>query len=128
MENRDEIERLLDLAYAARQKEDAASISELFTDDARFIVSGAPQPAIGRAQRHAALAEMFSTFALTNFRQHCRVIDPPRAVVHWHGRFQAKKTGKASDVDILDLFEFADGRISSLSTFFDTAHAVQLLS
>ena len=51
---------------------------------------------------------------------HCRIIDPPRAVVHWRGTFRAGN-GKQADTDILDLIEVRDGQIASLTTFFDTA-------
>ena len=50
---------------------------------------------------------------------------PFRAVVHWRGTFRAKN-GQVGDTDILDLIEIRDGRISSLTSFFDTAYAAAL--
>jgi ketosteroid isomerase-like protein len=45
--------------------------------------------------------------------------------VHWRGTFRAK-SGQVGDTDILDLIEVRDGRIASLTTFFDTAYAATL--
>jgi ketosteroid isomerase-like protein len=53
------------------------------------------------------------------------VIDPPRAVVHWRGTFRARN-GREADTDILDLIEVRDGRITRLTSFFDTAYATNL--
>jgi len=55
------------------------------------------------------------------------IIDPPHAAVHWRGRFR-NKGGQEAETDILDLIEVKDGRISSLTTFFDTALAAAMLA
>ena len=68
---------------------------------------------------------MFDAFAVIEFREHCRIIDPPRAVVHWRGKFRAQN-GKVGDTDVLDLIEVRDGKIASLTSFFDTAYAAAL--
>jgi ketosteroid isomerase-like protein len=72
-----------------------------------------------------ALKAQFEAFALLDMKVHCRIIDPPRAVVHWQGKFRAQN-GRVGDTDILDLIEVRDGRIASLTTFFDTAYAMAL--
>jgi ketosteroid isomerase-like protein len=71
------------------------------------------------------MTQMFEAFALLEFQQHCRIIDPPRAVVHWRGKFRAPN-GRVGDTDIVDLIEVRDGRIASLTTFYDTAYAMSL--
>ena len=69
---------------------------------------------------------MFEAFELLEIRAvHCRIIDPPRAVVHWRGTFRAQN-GQVGETDILDLIEVRDGQIASLTTFFDTAYAAAL--
>ncbi|MEA2876515.1 MAG: hypothetical protein QOF14_1711 [Hyphomicrobiales bacterium] len=68
---------------------------------------------------------MFAAFEVIAFEQHCRIIDPPRAVVHWRGKFRAQN-GQVGETDILDLIEVRDGRIASLTSFFDTAYAAAL--
>jgi ketosteroid isomerase-like protein len=68
---------------------------------------------------------VFEAFELLNFDQHCRIIDPPRAVVYWRGTFRAKN-GQVGETDILDLIEVRGGKIAALTTFFDTAYAAAL--
>jgi ketosteroid isomerase-like protein len=46
-------------------------------------------------------------------------------VVHWRGTFRARN-GREGETDILDLIEVRDGRIASLTTFFDTSYAANL--
>jgi hypothetical protein len=72
-----------------------------------------------------SLKAVFEAFELVKMDVHCRVIDPPRAVVHWRGMFRAKN-GQLGETDVLDLIEVRDGRIASLTTFFDTAYAAAL--
>src|SRR5437588_6940261 len=112
MDTRASIETVLDKAYAARQSNDAQGAA-----DAKFGANGKPQ-AERRAERLEALKGMFADFAVIGFQEHCRVIDPPRAVVHWRGKFRARN-GREGETDILDLIEVHGGRIVSLTTFFD---------
>jgi ketosteroid isomerase-like protein len=125
MDTRGEIERILDEAYAARRKQDLAATTACFTEDGCFRANGGP-PTKSRAEQEGALKGLFEAFELLDFTEHCRIIDPPRAVVHWHGTFRAKN-GQMGETDILDLFEMRDGKIASLTTFFDTAYAAALM-
>ncbi len=45
--------------------------------------------------------------------------------MHWRGKFRAKN-GQVGDTYVLDLIEVRDGKIASLTTFFDTAYAAAL--
>jgi uncharacterized protein (TIGR02246 family) len=125
MDTRASIEAILDKAYAARQRQDAAAAAACFTDDGCFIANGMPTTTKNRTEQVDAMKAMFDAFEVVGFRQHCRIIDPPRAVVHWRGTFRARN-GQVGESDILDLFEIRDGRIASLTTFFDTAYAAAL--
>ena len=89
------------------------------------MANGVPDSTKNRSEQVVALKRLFEEFALVEFTQHCRVIDPPRAVVHWRGKFRAKN-GRVGDTDIIDLIEVRDGHIASLTTFFDTAYAMNL--
>jgi ketosteroid isomerase-like protein len=124
MDSRASIEALLDEAYAARLKQDATAAADCFTDDGCFRVNGGP-PTTCRAEQRNALQGVFEAFELLNFDQHCRIIDPPRAVVYWRGTFRAKN-GQVGETDILDLIEVRGGKIAALTTFFDTAYAAAL--
>ena len=124
MDTRATIESILDKAYAARRGHDASAAAALFSEDGKFGANGAPT-ARNQAERVDALKGMFTAFEVVEFQQHCRIIDPPRAVVHWRGKFRAQN-GRVGETDILDLIEVRDGRISSLTSFFDTAYAAAL--
>ena len=124
MDTRAAIESILDKADAARLREDADGAAACFTEDGCFRANGGPATA-NRTEQIMALKTQFEAFALLDMKVHCRIIDPPRAVVHWHGKFRAQN-GQVGETDILDLIEVRDGQIASLTTFFDTAYAMAL--
>jgi ketosteroid isomerase-like protein len=124
MDTRASIESILDKAYVARQRDDVDGAAACFTDDGCFRANGGPATT-NRAEQTMALKAQFEAFALLDMKVHCRIVDPPRAVVHWRGRFRARN-GQVGETDILDLIEVRDGRICSLTTFFDTAYAAAL--
>ena len=151
MDTRASIEAVLDRAYEARRRNDAEASAACFCDNGCFMANGVPDSTKNRSEQVVALKRLFEEFALVEFTQHCRVIDPPRAVVHWRGKFRAKNgrvgdtdiidppravvhwrgtfrttNGQVGDTDVLDLFEVRDGRIAALTTFFDTAYAAAL--
>ena len=125
MDTRASIEAVLDRAYEARRRNDAEASAACFCDNGCFMANGVPDSTKNRSEQVVALKRLFEEFALVEFTQHCRVIDPPRAVVHWRGKFRAKN-GRVGDTDIIDLIEVRDGHIASLTTFFDTAYALNL--
>jgi uncharacterized protein (TIGR02246 family) len=124
MDTRATIDIILDRAYAARRSHDADAAAALFAPDGHFAANGAP-PARGRAEQVSAMRAIFDAFAVVDFREHCRLIDPPRAVVHWSATFRARN-GRLGQADVLDLIEVRGGKISALTTFFDTAYAANL--
>jgi ketosteroid isomerase-like protein len=126
MDTRATIEGILDKTYAARQRQDLDAVLACFHDAGQFRMNGGAVATTSRAEQHAALGGLFGALTMTDFHQYCRVIDPPRAVVHWRGKFRSNKTGEAADADILDIIEIKDGCITSLTTFFDTALAARL--
>jgi uncharacterized protein (TIGR02246 family) len=124
MDTRATIASILDRAYTARRTNDAAAAATVFAPDGQFGANGAP-PATRLAERTNAIASMFENFRVVAYTEHCRIIDPPRAVVHWRGRFRLKN-GREGETDVLDLIEIRDGKIAALTTFFDTAYASAL--
>ena len=128
MDTRAAIDAILDKAYAARWAHDVNAAEALFAADGCFMANGGPGgPAAGPVERANAMQGLFEALELIEFKQHCRVIDAPHAVVHWRGTFRAK-SGKVGEADILDLIEIRDGKIVSLTTFFDTAYAAHLMA
>lgn len=125
MDTRATIEAVLDKLYDARRRNDVSAAAECFREDGRFMPNGAPAPTTNRAEQLSGLKGLFDAFACTKLNVHCRIIDAPRAAVHWRGTFRAAN-GKVGETDILDVIEFRDGRVASLTTFFDTAYAAAL--
>ena len=125
MDTRAAIEAILDEAYDARRRNDPGAAAAAFCEDGCFTANGVPARTTNRAEQVAALDQLFAAFSVIEFQEHCRVIDPPRAVVHWRGKFRAQN-GRVGDTDVIDLIEVREGRIASLTTFFDTAYAMNL--
>jgi ketosteroid isomerase-like protein len=125
MDTRASIEAILDKAYDARRRSDAEASAACFCEDGCFMANGMPAGTKNRSEQVMALKQMFEEFVLLEFQQYCRLIDPPRAVVHWRGKFRAKNS-RVGDTDVIDLIEVRDGRIASLTTFYDTAYAMNL--
>ena len=126
MDTRASIETMLDQLYAARRANDANAAGALFAADGRFAANLDGMPTLtAHVERVSALNTLFTAFKVVDFHEHCRVIDPPRAVVHWRGRFRALN-GREGDANVLDLFEFRDGKLASATTFYDTAYAARL--
>ena len=125
MATRQEIESLLEKAYAARKKGDVKEILPLFTESGRFKAVGA-EAARGHAEQGPALEGLIKAFELLDYKIHCMVIEGTKAAVHWRGTFRSSATGKIAETDLLDLIEVKDGRIASFDNFFDTALAAKL--
>jgi ketosteroid isomerase-like protein len=127
MDTRASIEAILDKAYDARRRNDAEGAAAAFCEDGCFMANGMPAGTRNRAEQVDAMKQMFAAFTVLDLQERCRIIDPPRAVVHWRGKFRAQN-GQVGDTDILDLIEVRDGRIASLTTFYDTAYAMNLVA
>lgn len=126
MDTRASIEGVLDKLYRARRANDADTAGALFATDGRFAANIDGMPTLSaHVERVSAMKTLFTGFKVVAFQEHCRVIDPPRAVVHWRGRFRALN-GREGEANILDLFEFQDGKVASATTFYDTAFAERL--
>jgi ketosteroid isomerase-like protein len=126
MPTREEVQRLLETAYAARKQGDLKQLLPLFTDTGRYKTVGM-DAANGRAEQSAALDGLIKAFELLDYKIHCMVIEGSKAAVHWHGKFRSSTTGKVAETDLLDLVEIKDGRIASFDNFFDTALAAKLM-
>lgn len=125
LETRAAIDDIINKLYAARRANDAEAAAECFRDDGRFMSNGGAAPTTSRAEQLAALKGLFDAFQCVDIEHRCRLIDPPRAAVHWRGTFRTTN-GKVGAADILDIMEFKDGRVASLTTFYDTAFAAAL--
>ena len=128
MDSRQDIERILDQAYAARQKQDIDAVVECFhprrlLQDER-VGERRPSDRVGQRAAWKACSRPSSCWT-------------SKAIAASSIRRRRSCTGAASsgpgrpaqvaDTDVLDLIEVRDGRIASLTSFFDTALAARIL-
>jgi ketosteroid isomerase-like protein len=133
MTSRDDIERLLREAYAARQRGDLDAIGRIFAPHARFQMAGSKTSPVavvaeGADQYRPLIAGMIKTFELLDYTVLNMLVEGPKAVVHWRARLRSSISGEVVETDLCDLIETENGRISSFLEFCDTALAARLMT
>ena len=133
---RDEMERVVRGAYAARRAEDVEAALGFFTEDATYRISvnerlGEYGRTIrGHDELRAFFGQLFGTWDWRAFKPEQIVADesatPARAAVYSSGRMRHAPSGQEFDFETLDLLTFADGRIASFVEFFDTDMLAQV--
>jgi ketosteroid isomerase-like protein len=113
--------------YADRMRSGAAAIEIHFADDAELRIIGDPVT-IPFARRHAGREEVAALinkidmeFAIEDFGIVDMLVDGDRAAVRWIASSRHRGTGAWITVEALDHVVLRDGRISSITEYFDTA-------
>jgi ketosteroid isomerase-like protein len=127
MTDRAVIEDLIKHAYETRDSGNVDAIVALFLPDGHFVLAGSPAAtavagtARGHEELRGALAGLVAGFEFV--RRDCLsvVIDGDQAAVHSRVTLRFIPNNKTVTTDLLDLFKFADGKISELVEFADTA-------
>ena len=132
MSGRDDIERLLREAYAARQRGDLDAIGRLFAPHARFQMAGSKSSPIavvaeGVDQYRPLIAGMIKTFELLDYTIVNMLIEGSSAAVQWRARLRSSITGEVVETDLCDLIKTEGGQINSFLEFCDTALAARLM-
>ena len=132
MTSRQDIERTLREAYAARQRGDLDTIASIFAPNAHFQMAGSNASPIavrveGADQYRPLLAGMIKTFELLDYTIVRMLIDGDAAAVQWHAKIRSSITGQTVETDLFDLIEMEDGQIASFLEFCDTALAARLM-
>jgi ketosteroid isomerase-like protein len=132
MTSREDIERTLRDAYAARQRGDLDALGQIFAPHARFQMAGSSaSPVAARAegaeQYRPLLAGMIKTFEILDHKIVAMLIDGSKAAVQWHAKMRSSVTGQTVETDLFDLIEIEDGRIKSFYEFCDTALAARMM-
>ena len=132
MSTREDIERTLREAYAARQRGDLDALARVFTPHARFQMAGSQASPIaalaeGTEQYRTLLAAMIKTFEMLDHKIVTMLIDGSKVAVQWRARIRSTVTGETVDTDALDLIEMEGDRIKSLLEFCDTALAARMM-
>jgi ketosteroid isomerase-like protein len=129
---REDMERTLRDAYAARQRGDLDALGRLFAPHARFQMAGSSASPIatlveGAEQYRPLLAGMIKTFEVLDHRIVSMLIDGSKAAVQWRAKMRSAVTGETVDTDLFDLIEMEGGRITSFLEFCDTALAARMM-
>jgi ketosteroid isomerase-like protein len=132
MTTREDIERTLREAYAARQRGDLDALARVFTPHARFQMAGSQTSPIaalaeGTEQYRSLLAGMIKAFEMHDHEIVTMLIDGSKVAVQWRARIRSTITGETVDTDALDLIEMEGDRIKSLLEFCDTALAARMM-
>lgn len=118
-------------AYAARVRGDIDGVMRAFAAGANFQINAAPSLAHMTEDADAlrkAMSQLIATFTFSDLEILDSIVEGPKAAVRLSFTVQAKPTGKTVKTEVLDLFEFKDGKIVAMTQFCDTAVAAQLLA
>jgi ketosteroid isomerase-like protein len=132
MTSRDDIERTLRDAYAARQRGDLDALGRIFAPHARFQMAGSnASPIAVRVDCADAyrplLAGMIKTFEVVDHQIVSMLMDGSKAAVQWRAKMRSTVTGETVETDLCDVIEMEDGRIRSFFEFCDTALAARMM-
>ena len=134
MADRDEIERIIRNAYAARVGKDIDNTMKFFAPDASFQSAGsaAASPAAARASGAADLRATFSAliaaFDILELALLTSVIEGDKAAMHWRVKVKHNPTGEVHDTELFDLWTIEGGRATSFVQFTDTALVAKLMA
>ncbi|HYN84082.1 MAG TPA: nuclear transport factor 2 family protein [Pyrinomonadaceae bacterium] len=119
--------RLVRAAYAAFQRGDVKGVLANFSEDAEWDTPGdaAAIPHAGRARGHAGIEKFFATLAdtenITHFEPGEFIAQNDKVVVVGNYKGTVKATGRAYDIDWLQVFTARDGKLTSFREYLDTA-------
>jgi ketosteroid isomerase-like protein len=109
------------------------TLGRIFTQETSFRIAGAPSAspvavhAGGAQQFKQTLQELITVFEWLEHEILMMVVEGRNAAVHWRGTIRSKATGETVDTELVDIFEFENGHIASLTEFCDTALAARLM-
>ena len=133
MTDRNQTEKLLKEAYAARKRGDVEGVCACFAENQTFTMAGSQQTspiAVRCTEDNAFRAMMAGLIETFEWRDHeilSMIIDGPKAAVHWRGRIRSTVTGDEVVTELVDVVAVENGRIASLTEFCDTALAARMM-
>jgi ketosteroid isomerase-like protein len=122
-----EIVDQLDATYEALSVNDIDLFLSSFTADARWMMLGrsVALPFAGWRVGHDQIREMigliYAEFKMRDFFIDDIIANETSAAVRWSAMATAIKTGNQSQIEVFDHIVLRDGKIASLTQFFDTA-------
>lgn len=130
---RDEVERVVRSAYAARKIGDLDAVMGHFADHAQFALAGStaaspvPMSASGGAAIRTVMERLIASFEFHDVEMLDTIIDGDKAAVHWRVRVRATESGAEAVTEFVDILRVEGGRIVAFTQFADTALATSLL-
>jgi ketosteroid isomerase-like protein len=134
MTNRETMLAAVRTAYAARGRGDLDGLMSVFHPMAVFTLVGDKKAldVVGSVQGHAGLREAMGGYiAAFEFGERTilsELVEGHRVAIHSRLVVRFKPKNKVWTADVLDLFEFEDGKIKELTEFTDTAMIKQMIS
>ena len=127
MADRETVRKLIEQAYAARDKGDVDGVMTAFHADAVFCLAGERRTLelAGAVAGHSSVREAMCGFiAAFEFIKRdilSMIIDGDRAAVHSRLKIRATAKDVTFTTELVDLFKIEDGKVMMLTEFADTA-------
>ncbi len=134
LSDRQNMLKTIEDAYAARVRGDVDGVMRAFAAGATFRINTAPEhPQLAHFTEYAnalriALTQLINTFEFSDMKIIDSIVEGRKAAVRLSFTVKARPTGKTVTTEILDVFEFKDGKIAAMTQFCDTVAAAQLLA
>lgn len=127
MADRETVRKLIENAYAARDRGDIDGVMTAFHNDARFCLAGERNTLelAGAVEGHSNVREAMRGFiAAFEFVKRdilSMIIEGDRAAVHSRIRIRVVPKDTTVTTELVDLFKIEDGKVMMLTEFADTA-------
>ena len=118
---------LLKQVYAARKGGDLEAMMGLFTSDATFQLTGAPDivpfavKVAGQAELREAMASLIAGFQFVSQEFQSFIVDGDRVAVHSHLVLRNLANDKQITTEVADLWHVKDGKVAGVIEFMDNA-------
>lgn len=127
MSDRETVRKLIEQAYAARDKGDIEGVMAAFHNDATFSLAGERKTLelAGTVEGHSsvrqAMGGFIAAFEFIKREVLNMIIEGDRAAVHSRVSIRVVAKGMTVTTELVDLFKIKDGKVLMLTEFADTA-------
>jgi ketosteroid isomerase-like protein len=126
------VAELIRSAYAARHRGDLDGLMSHFHEQCSYRLAGGPEASevFMQPEGHQAVREqmagLIATYVFSNIEELALTVDGDRATLHWRADVECRPTGRTGSFEIMDVFTIADGKLTSVTQFTDTAGVARL--
>ena len=131
--DRDATEAMVRRLYAMREVGDVDGMLDCFAPDGSWRIAGDAQScAIARrhsaAELREALEAVCATFQALAFRPTTVLVDGNRVMATVDARLVFSPTGETVETEIVHVWTLADGKVTEIVEYLDTAHVTRLMA